>query len=535
MHSIYIRPYFAPPGTSRPPWTTVATHTHLVRNPKVGDAESLANLLVWERRHGIGAIGLGSPWTETNAALYHHYEHEGRDRYFAGGLSPAEREEALGRDDLAAMLRRANEASGGSTFHYLDNETPKQRYGHLWHVGFDLQVPAWHDYDQDHRASYCDLDPVEYPNPLDPRGVHVRRTYSEIVARQRAAGAICVWAHPTSWWFTDGRFTTNIASAMPPNLLADGFLDGLTVQGYDAYHRTYQALWFDLLDHGWRVPGFSELDLCPGYGTDGKGSALLNCIPGLDRPPTMDEMKAAFRAAHHTMSSGPYLTLDIDGAPSGSTLNSDAGTVHRIRIAAWPAPGESALSRVELLGPGGAILASVSDFPGGGIEFAVESDANGGWLLARAFGEHDGDYASRRQQEVRHCALTNPVRLLAPFSPKPTPVSTRIRLLPGNCADAPFRLLAADGSELRRGRVPEQALEFDAPATARLEIDRPGGTQPRVLPLAAANRRVRELMDYLADGLFLRDFPNCEPGEVPISAFRLDEMREALAFLETTA
>lgn len=219
-----LQPHPAAPGAARPAWTTVATHTHFLRNPKVGDAESLANLLAWERRHNIGAIGLGSPWTPRSAALYHRYEHEDRDRYFAGLLTDAERAEVLCRDDLAALLRRANAA-----------------------------------------------------------------------------------------------------------------------------------------------------------------------------------------------------------------------------------------------------------------------------------------------------------------------VATGVRLLPGESTGAPFRLLAADGSEIRRGRVPTLPLSFDAPATARLEIERPGGAPPRVLPLAAANRRVRALMDYLADGLFLRDFPGLKPGEVPVDAFRLDDVRTALETLELTA
>ena len=529
------RPVSTSLSGARPAWAKIASHTHTLRSSRIPFETALASLLDWERRHGVSAIGLGSPWTAANAAVYRRCEHEDRDRYFAGLLSDAEREEALGRADLAELLRRANEAAGGATLHYLDNETPKQRYGHMWHVGFDLQVPAWHDYDQDRRASYCDLDPVEDPNPLDPRGAHVRRTYSEIVARQRDAGALSVWAHPTSWWFTGDRFTTNIASAMPPNLFADGFLDGLTVQGYDPYHRDYQVLWFELLDRGWRVPGFSELDLCPGTGPDGKGSALFSCIPGIDRAPTMGEIQEAFRAARHSMSSGPYLTLAVDGAPQGSAISSGAGIAHRALVEAWPAPGEAALSRVELLGPGGAVLASVADFPGGAVEFEVEGDANGGWLVARAFGEHDGDYAAKRQQEVRHCALTNPVRLTAPLVPNPAPVRTQVRLRAGANAGASVRLVAADGAELWRRELPADGLDFEAAPTARLEIARRDGALPRVLPLAAANRRVRGLMDYLADGHFLRDFARLEPGQVPVAAFRLDEMRAALETQEITA
>ena len=517
----------------RPTWAKVGTHTHLVRNIDAGDDVALANLLAWARETGVGAVGLGSPWTHLSGLAYRRCEREDRDRYYAGFL---DREPLLFRDDIAAMLKRANEAAEGKTFFYLDNETPKQRYGHLWHVGFDYQVPAWHDYDQDRRASYCDLDPVEDPNPLDPRGAHFRRTYSEIIARQRASGALSVWAHPTSWWTNrDGSFVTNIASALAPNLFADGGLDGLTVQGYDACHHDYQALWFHLLDKGFHVPGFSELDLSPAHGTAGKGHALFNCIAGLDRPPTMDEMKAAFRNARHTMSSGPYLTLEADGRPQGSSLESGPDVAHRVRVVAWPAPDEAALARVELVGTGGAVLAVVRDFPGGTIEFAVEGDARGGWILARAFGEKDGDYATLRQQSVRHCALTNPVWLRAPQTPRPSPVSMQVRLRAGASAGAPLRLVAADGSELWHRALPADGLAFEASPTARLEIGRPGGAPPRVLPLAATSRRVRALMDYLADGHFRRDFPGLVPGQVPVAAFRLDEMPAALETLEITA
>ena len=519
-------------GDFRRPRTAVGTHTHLVRNIDAGDDVALANLIAWSRATGVGAVGLGSPWTRLSGLAYRRCEGPDRDRYFAGLLDP---EPLLFRDDIAAMLKRANDAAEGRTFFYLDNETPKNRYGHLWYVGFDYQVPAWHDYGQDRRVQFCDTDPVEDPNPLAPGGAHRRRTYMEVVARQRKAGALAVWAHPTSWWTNpDGSFVTNIAADLVPELLADGFLDGMTVQGYDACHHDYQALWFHLLDRGYRIPGFSELDLSPAHGTGGKGHTLFNYIDGLDRPPTMDEMKGAFRAARHTMSSGPYLTLEADGQPQGSALASGAGIVHCVRVVAWPAPDEAALSRVELLGPGGAVLAVFRDFPGGAIDLDVAGDANGGWLLARAFGEKDGDFATMRQQSVRHCALTNPVWLRTPRFTSPTPVETRVTLNPGDAAGARLRILAPDGDALDSATLPPQPTTLTLPASARLEITRNDG-RVRDIPLSMANGKVRALMDYLADGHFRRDFPGLAPGQVPVAAFRLDEMRAALETLEITA
>jgi hypothetical protein len=351
----------------------------------------------------------------------------------------------------------------------------------------------------------------------------------EVVARQRKAGALAVWAHPTSWWTNpDGSFVTNIAADLVPELLADGFLNGMTVQGYDAYHRDYQALWFHLLDKGYRIPGFSELDLSPAHGTGGKGHALFNYIEGLDRPPTMDEMKDAFRNARHTMSSGPYLAIRVDGQPSGSALVSGTDIAHRVSVTAYPAPDEAALAKIELLGRGGEVLASVDDFAGGIIDIDVDGDAAGGYILARAFGEKDGDYATKPQQKVHHCALTNPVWLQTPAFSPPAPVQTRVTLVPGDAAGARLRIMAADGETLDTATVPTAPTTLTLPASARLEIERQNGAV-REIPIAMANGKVRTLMDYLADGHFRDDIPGLRPGEVPVQAFRFDEMRDAIS------
>jgi hypothetical protein len=235
------------------------------------------------------------------------------------------------------------------------------------------------------------------------------------------------------------------------------------------------------------------------------------------------------------MSNGQYLALELDGVRQGGSVKSAAGVAHVAVVEAWPAQGEAVLSRVELLGNGGKVLASVSDFPGGRITFTVEGDANGGWVAVRAFGEHDGDYASKRQQEVRRCALTNPVRLDAPHTPHPQAVKSHVRLAANGREGAEVRLVAADGAELWRRMLPAEGLEFEASATSRLEIGRPGDAPARVLPLAAASRKVRALMDYLSMGQFVQDYDGMEPGIVPVAAFRLDEFREAIAEIELDA
>ena len=440
----------------------IGGHSHTCRTADGDQTVVEAKLAEWAERNHVDAMGLGSPWTAENAKTARYVEKEWRDNYYAGVTNGQKR--FFDPDDVNAMIRRVNAAPGNKTLYYLDNETPKQCYGHLWHVGFKMTVPNWHDYDQ---------GILNAP----------RRTYREVVDEQRAAGAICVWAHPTSWWTTNGDpngpFTTNIAAEMLPELMEDGYLDGMTVVGYDAFHRDYQALWFALLDRGYRVPAFAELDISFFHNTTSWDTSFFNLLPNDGKTKLTEEwIVKEFKAAHHTASSGPVVFLTVDGVRQGGEVVS--GNVvsgeykaHVVTIEAEPAPGEKKLSRVELIGRGGEILRTERNFWGGKIEWVVKGTDAGGYLIARVFGENDGDYVYKMQQHVRHCAVTNPVWLRTPAFQPPAPIRTKVDHM--------------------------------------------------------KNPKVRELMDYLAKGLFRKDYyKGCTPGIVPVSAWRIDEMAEAL-------
>ncbi|MBQ2625570.1 MAG: hypothetical protein IJG18_10805 [Kiritimatiellae bacterium] len=454
----------------------VAGHSHHCRKPGVSEETTDANLFAWTAKYHVDAFGVGSPWTISNQVVYSKNERADRDRYF-GGLKNDQMEEMMDVAGNNAMLAGLN-ARGGGTLYYLDNETPKSCFGHMWYVGFKQTVPAWHDYSQDRPCWYSDYDNDTAERNALTGDYQRRRTYATIVAEQRSYGALAIWAHPTSWWTKDGKnkgpFVTNIATDMIPQLMRDGYLDGMTVQGYDPYHADYQNLWFALLDLGYRVPGFSELDLSPSHGIEEKGTMLFNWIPFLKRPLTIDVIKAEFRAAHHTMSSGPGLYMKVDGNLQGAELESGAGKTHKVEVFAWPADGEKTLSRVQLLGRGGKVLAEKRDFAGGRISWTIAGDAEGGWLVARVFGENDADFAEKRQQIVKHCALTNPVWLRTDAFRAPKPI----------------------------------------PAPDPLTI-----------------REVRELEDFLLKGEFRFDprvTKELEPGMVPVWAFQIDKVRAAL-------
>src|SRR3954469_15179981 len=213
-------------------WSAVVTHTHNLRSSQVPFDAAKRQLADWCGRHGIGAVGVGSPWEPVSAATYGRCEGVDRDRYYAGAIDPAS---VRAREPIQRLLDDLN-AARPETLFYLDNETPKCRYGHIWWFGWHYDVPAWHDYSQDRPITYWDGDPEREINPLTG-APHRRRPYLEVVAAQRARGALAVWAHPTSWWTHEDRFITNIAAEAPLHLLADGRLDGFAVMGYDPFHR----------------------------------------------------------------------------------------------------------------------------------------------------------------------------------------------------------------------------------------------------------------------------------------------------------
>ena len=453
----------------------IAGHSHSCRGVQFDQKVVDARLAEWAARNEVSAFGMGSPWSRDNADLARYYETEFRDRYYAGETDP---ERPFRPEDVAAVVAKANAAPGNRTLFYVDNETPKSRYGHVWYVGFRVLHPNWHDYSQDRPVWYSPLDDATAETNSVTGGPHRRRTYREAVDEQRRAGALCIWAHPTSWWTSNGDpngpFTTNIAAEMLPQLMEDGYLDGMTVQGYDAFHRDYQALWFALLDRGYRVPGFSELDISIAHNTTSWDTSFFNLLPDDGKTElTLDWIVGEFRQARHTMSSGPVLFATVDGRRQGSEIESGKGVRHEVRVSAWPARGQRRLSKVELVGRGGEVLETVRGFEGGEITWTVEGTEAGGYLVVRAFGENDSDYAYKQQQLVRHCAITNPIWLRT---------------------DA-----------------------FRAPAPIRTKTDH------------MANPKVRELMDYLAKGEFRRDYKGCVPGVVPVAAWRMDEMAKALA------
>lgn len=161
-------------GTNAPAVLKVAGHSHTCRKPGVSMQTTYERLHEWAERNEVAAMGLGSPWSVANAAMTRHYETELRDLYFAGKATDCPFNSA----EIESVIQAANDYPGNRTLFYVDNETPKSRYGHLWHIGFRVVVPNWHDYNQDRPVWYSALDDATAETNTVAGGPHKRRTAS---------------------------------------------------------------------------------------------------------------------------------------------------------------------------------------------------------------------------------------------------------------------------------------------------------------------------------------------------------------------
>lgn len=522
-------------GDRRPEgWRSVLTHTHTYSGQDdhggtVRPPQSYERLAEWACHRGIDALGMGSPYTPKAAQTYKRYDGPECSHYYGGGVDPATVSDG---DEIADMLAQVNEIGAGRTLFYLDNETPKGRYGHLWWLGYRQKVPAWHDYDQPYDRWMCDRaragDYGDEPMPYE------RRPYLEIVAEQRARGVLGFWAHPTSWWTGDnGQFVTNIASEMPAHAIAEGRLDGMVIMGYQPHRPEYQEIWFALLDRGLRVPGVAEMDCGLSDSKLWTRSAPLltcACIPGQI---TTDRLTAAFRAGRLFASSGPFIDMTVDGHPMGDVAPTSAGQAHTVEITAFPHPGGGPLDRVELIGRGGAVLWSRDGFPGGTIVLRVPGMAECGYLLARVRSDDSGCADWRQPARV---AVGNPIYLHpegAGFE-KPAVTDVEVTILPHSpFAGGELRFEAMNGELLSTAVASAGIYRETLPATARLTLVARDGRR-RTDYLLNANQELQSVQRYLYRGRFLRDFPDARSGEVPLAAWQLDKFAEALRAVRLT-
>jgi hypothetical protein len=516
-----------PPGVLEQ-YPAVLTHTHnwrfADREQPPGFEESEKNLVSWCARLGIRAVGVGSAWDPANDAMFQRFEGPGRDLYYSGTF---DQKSVMQTDHIRGVIAYLNGLAKGKTWFYLDNETPKTQMGHVWWFNYDYDYPAWHDYSQDRPIRFYRNGPSGEINTLSGQP-HVRRDLFEIMATQHRAGALGVFAHPTRWWISDGKFVTNIAALSGLFLLADGYLDGISVMSDRPFNTSAQKLWFSFLDTAAIVPGFAETDFFLNQAsTRAKSETFLNYMHLNGAPMTTEHIRDTAKAGDVFASNGAFLTISVDGIPMGSVCPTAVGKRHRIRIEAYPPPG-SHFSLIQLIGRHGAALAAKRDFGGGVLEYELAGTSDAGYVLARAFGPGDDPIAA--PDRVHEAAVTNPVYLHPPGFHIP-------RLITACTLDVPaasrwiggtIEFQQMDGAPIETRKVTPGTMHLTLPANARILLKKPG-QQDWNFSIAMENDAVEKLLSYLTSGAFRKDYPNLLPGEVPPEAFHLPELSRALA------
>jgi hypothetical protein len=512
-------------------WPAVLTHTHNWRFSEKKTASSFPaaeqQLVRWCRDLGIRAVGVGSAWNPTNETNFQRFEGPDRDLYYSGKFDQKSVMDVTG---VNATLADLNTQSHGSTIFYLDNETPKNRMGHMWWFGYLYDYPAWHDYSQDRPIKYYESDPSGEINKLTGES-HTRRNLFEIMAIQRKAGAIGVFAHPTRWWVSNGRFTSNIAAMSGLFLMVDGHLDGMAVMGDRVYNKSYQDLWFSYLDMGGKVPGFAETDFFLNQASQhNQIDTFRNYLQIGNRPLTARAIRDVARSGEVFFSNGGFLNVSVDGVPMGSVVRTGQAKRHRLRIEVYPAPN-SRLGRIEIVGKHRTVLAAKNNFAGGVLEYEVPGRREPDYFVVRAFGS--GDDPDHDPDHVRYLAVSNPVYLWPQgFHPERASTSCKIRVASDSkWIGGSLEFRRADGQRIRREPIRAGVISISVPADSRIVLSKEG-LQSRMFYIAMENADVEKDIAYLSNGEFRKDYPNLPESVVPPQAFRLQSLRQALKQFE---
>jgi hypothetical protein len=512
-------------------WPAVITHTH---NWRFNEGESAGSfpdaeeeLVRWCRKLAIRAVGVGSAWSPAVEANFQRFEGPDRDLYYSGRF---EQKSVMDVAGVNAVLANLNAQSGGATLFYLDNETPKIRMGHVWWFGYLYDYPAWHDYSQDRPVKYYESDPSVEINSLTGEP-HTRRNLFEIMAIQRKAGAIGIFAHPTRWWVSNGKFITNIAAMSGLFLTVDGYLDGMAVMGDRVYNKSYQDLWFSYLDTGGKVPGFAETDFFLNKATEHTELDTFRNYPHVGRRSlTAQNIRDVARSGEVFLSNGGFLNVSVDSVPMGSVVRTRPGMHHKLRIEVYPARN-SRLGRIEIIGEHGTVLTTKENFPGGVLEYEIPGHDSPDYVVVRAFGS--GDDPVHDPDHVQYLAVSNPVYLWPQgFHLEPARTTCTLHV----AADSKWNggmleFQTTDGQPIRREPIRAGVISASVPANSRVVLSKQE-LKSRMFYIAMENASVEKDISYLTDGNFRKDYPNLSPGVVPPQAFHLQSLRQDLRRFE---
>jgi hypothetical protein len=382
----------------------------------------------------------------------------------------------------------------------IGNEIVKCRYGHVFMMNYVQNPPFSKYYDRE-------FDPWLFTK-IGEEPAYAISYIHEAIFKEHGENSVAVSAHPTSWWWHDnGEFITNIASTIGFEILA-GSIDAMVVMGYGSDRKYYQELWYDALRNGYFLPGVAEIDAF--YDTIPVKHLEFKTYTYTDEF-RIDSLCSSVREGRNIVSSGPIVTMKVNGQLPGAVLQYSRGEAFEAEIQAFRCR-EGLLSKIQLIVNG--IVFKEFDicqeqFTTNEV-ISVEEDS---FLIAKCY-----DFAG-------NTSFTNPVYVRnKPFVNKGYLSCVGINVTKGgSCAEGTYWLDDTSGRIAFEGTI---SLKMRPSSRLHVEVD--GQTKTiRLIEL----KELQQIFKNLYFGYFNKD-RRYFPGEVPAEQFKLARIREILDHVE---
>ena len=436
------------------------------------------------------------------------------------------------------------------------SEMPKYRTGHTWWLGqsstrgrFDETMDTIYEnhYYQADTGTTWNFNSLPFPNTPDV----------EIVNRfKNEDHSIAVAAHPTSWWMQQRgsveKYVTNVACNLPFSLLSGKIWDGLVAMGYNHDHYYYQNLWFNVLNLGYRMSAFSELD--GGLGRDDKfyyGS--MRTYFKVDGALSIDKIVKAGKKGASFLTSGPVIFADIDSRYNyGDVIRTD-NKRHHLNIRAFASGDSDDFLSYVIVFRNGKVF-KVWDVRKDqkrkfeGTLPIVEKERS--WYIVKVYGKKawadpklidvmgvcEGKYKAEEHGEF-DVAFTNPFYFRSSIEKDPAVLQSNVNLLLESkrriAINGVIDLLVA-GKKIRSVKVSSGKISFKMPVNAVLNI-RIHGFPEMQKSLYLDYIPHRNLIEELASGRWReREKIRYQPGEVPWKAFKFEKTKAILSNVNWT-
>jgi hypothetical protein len=428
------------------------------------------------------------------------------------------------------------------------SEMPKYRTGHTWWIGqptthgiFESTMDTTYEnqYYQSEKGTNWTFEGLGFPQIPDV----------EIVKRfKRSDGSLAIAAHPTSWWMQKRgdieKYVTNVACNLSFGLLSGKIWDGIVAMGYDHDHYFYQNLWFNILNQGYRMPAFSELD--GGLGVDDKfyyGS--MRTYFHINGDFSVDKIVAAARNGNSFLTSGPIIMADVDGKYKISDIIPAGNTKHILHVNAY-ASGErdDYLSYIVVFRNGKIFKVwDIRDKKPRKFSDSIPiNEKTKSWYIVKVYGKRawtnpesfDVMAVCHKKQPVElvegplDVAFTNPFYFRNTDEKDPAILQSKIHVTLSPAKNGTIEIFDA-GKKIKDINVKSGTASFTMPVNGLLKIN-VKGQSPIFRSLYLDYMPHRDLIEKLASGRWKEDYDiKYNPGEVPWSAYNFDKTRSVLS------